>query len=1138
MHSSGSFDYKVINKNIRNILEARSQLNNTVQLAMPFVKATTTIGGPAVPLLDGGIGFTLGLHAIEQDVKYEDIYSSQGSDMPLIGYTYVDGKTRRIYANNAADEIAAQIFDRRAGLFTNSDGFVRIPPPGITNLTIGRNKNGLLAHGQLTITIPSLAQLESLQKTFLIPGVGMVLEWGQQFAVPSLTTNVTGELPDISYAMFPWTKPDAAMELLTRLGKNNVGLQEILEKYAYASSGQYMWMFGRVANFSINTLADGGFQSVVKIVGPSEDSWAYSTKNTVVPAKDASTKYFCASETNSVYSYFSETVAGGLNLKSLLDDVRAGNKFSEWKDHVMFFDKGNKKGGEPKPDEKKPNTSENSFADLEDAYFMSWRFFVNVVLNDKSWGLKRIFASALDEETLKKIGLLLPYADGPQRNKPVATKAAIDDPMEAFTGYNKFLRSIDPSVMVIVNEEAANLAAANPQYKSPVLEQDFLETTADVTKFKSVGQYDTAAPAYNKVPKDRSFLSTGVWLNHKTVVECMISGDTIRRGISNLLDRMNTATLNYWQLTLDTSEPQQDQSAAYNYMVIDANVKETSENAVAKFIDDVHVFNKYVRVDNATGNLVGSELIECSIDLSLPKRLFSQIATMGLVQPEDLHNAGISSGSASDPTDYTAQKTAKISDPNDTLRELYAITILNPASDSAQGPDLTILPKNQRAATLAANGVCGKANAQTPAQTSGNANRAAGMPLDAYKDKSAKELEEEQKKAQEIAKSETCAKCEQCIPPAPPQVPIPANKIGADPYPGPPDFREKYKNGQLPVSALVGIERGGKDRYTYQGSGGWYLLHPQAAAQYQRMKQSATAQGIGWTVTSAYRDLDHQGSLGSSSTVAKAGSSPHGWGGALDISELYRAVGGSGNPATNAQVRENNRLYKWLATNGPSFGWYNPKRLADGAGVDECWHFEYWGFLPKPATAPTPSATTPSAVATPPAVARPPALPAMCNDPKMIAECAKCNRAKEVVAQTTSIIQENDKVKGLAEKALREFGGLNKLFRYVEIFPEYMVAQITDAADGNFANAFGASPGSLSIGGDLTMPGVNGFRVGELFWIDRLPAFYKMFGAFQILSIEDVIDVSGWKTKIHARFNYLGKSWKTAMAAKINAVRR
>ena len=145
-------------------------------------------------------------------------------------------------------------------------------------------------------------------------------------------------------------------------------------------------------------------------------------------------------------------------------------------------------------------------------------------------------------------------------------------------------------------------------------------------------------------------------------------------------------------------------------------------------------------------------------------------------------------------------------------------------------------------------------------------------------------------------------------------------------------------NGLLNTGNLVEIARG-CSRY-----GGSYLLHPQAAEQYFKLKEVARKNGFNWTVTSAYRSLEHQLSLGSSSTVAKAGKSAHGWAIAIDFGELYRQVGGSGNPAVNRTGRETSKLYRFLSNVGPQFGWYNPARLADGGGVDEMWHWEYWGF--------------------------------------------------------------------------------------------------------------------------------------------------------------------------------------------------
>jgi hypothetical protein len=150
-------------------------------------------------------------------------------------------------------------------------------------------------------------------------------------------------------------------------------------------------------------------------------------------------------------------------------------------------------------------------------------------------------------------------------------------------------------------------------------------------------------------------------------------------------------------------------------------------------------------------------------------------------------------------------------------------------------------------------------------------------------------------------------------------------------------------NGLLNIndtSILVPIGPGANTTYYPDGQ---YRLAPAAAKAYKLFKAAAESAGYNWTLTSAYRSRQHQAGLGSGSTVASPGFSPHGWGGAFDVSELYRIVGGSGTPSINASARQTSPLYKWMAENGPRFGWYNPYRLANNSGVDEIWHWEYWG---------------------------------------------------------------------------------------------------------------------------------------------------------------------------------------------------
>jgi len=1128
-HDKGSLDYKVINKNIRNILNARSELNNTVQVAMPFVKATTTIQLPEF-LGEGNVGFTLGIHAINRDLNYEDIYSSQDGNMPLIGYTYGPaGETRNVYAfdpNKEVSKLIASVFDSRATLYSSTD-FTRVPPPGITRVSVGRVKNGVLAQAQIDISVPSLAQLESLHRTFLIPGVGMVLEWGQQFA-PEVSPSI-GEGKNVSDYLFPWHNPTERSKLLAQLARKELGYQEILERSAYPSEGQYMWMFGRVANFTTKTSADGSFQCTVKIVGPSQDSWAYSVKNTVVPPKDGSTQFYCASKTTSVYTYFSDTATGGFNFKTLLDKVKNGTEpeLRDWQNHVQFFTLGNKTEGNPTAQSQNPTTNQDSFADAQDAYFMTWRFFVNVVLNHEKHGLRGVFTAAgITPDVIKTIGLLLPYADGPTRsNTTVAKLATIDDPAESFVGMNDYLRSVDPSTLIIVNETAAQRAAANPQYNVPGIDVKILDKTEDSKMFteKGIGTFDQSAEKYfggdQKKTRDRGFLSTGVWINHKAVVESMMSADTIIRGISNLLERMNNATLNYWQLAVDDIEGE----GPANYMVIDANFRDSSDKAVSKFIDDVHIFNKYVRQDNSTGKIVGSELLECNIDLSLPQRLFTQIATLGLVQRKDVAAAAQKELKVGDPVpkpqpnepDYINSTAAKISDPNDALREMFAITTLSAKTKDGQGPDLTILPEAQRDLKKE---VCGKANVQVPGALGGQGYQVANINLEESTQATSPNAEIAAASAK-VLETEVCKKCAPCV----------AADITTSQTSTTTDtFFKEYPWSAAFVSYVMrtsGTPFSANSTHTGYaqalrgGSSGWQTLDPKTATLQpgdiivnNRKGNNMTYNTNPW-VGYSHGDIVVRSEGGKVTAVGGNLSN------AVNLA-YYQPTNNSGivvlrppassvTTVTRVALDEYQKweVNKWKETNPAAVSTLNQYYATVGLG-------------------PVPGVTAP---------AGPP--PTTCSDSKYAEiggtveagkeACNKCRKHTEIVNQVAASAQTS------VQTAQRNFYGMQRAFRYVEIFPDYMVASIAASADGVFANAFGASPASLSISGDLVMPGIAGFRVGELFWIDRVPTFYKAFGAFQILSLEDTIDTTSWKTSIHARFNYLGKTWKESMAKKL-----
>lgn len=97
-----------------------------------------------------------------------------------------------------------------------------------------------------------------------------------------------------------------------------------------------------------------------------------------------------------------------------------------------------------------------------------------------------------------------------------------------------------------------------------------------------------------------------------------------------------------------------------------------------------------------------------------------------------------------------------------------------------------------------------------------------------------------------------------------------------------------------------------------------------------------------------------------------------------------------------------------------------------------------------------------------------------------------------------------------------------------ELSPDRMrnkMAQNAESLSAGPSHAWRA-PGKLAITADLTIPGMSGFRIGQIFWIDRIAENYKKFGAFQLFGITEHIDISrGWTTGLYSRFNALPRKY-------------
>jgi hypothetical protein len=106
--------------------------------------------------------------------------------------------------------------------------------------------------------------------------------------------------------------------------------------------------------------------------------------------------------------------------------------------------------------------------------------------------------------------------------------------------------------------------------------------------------------------------------------------------------------------------------------------------------------------------------------------------------------------------------------------------------------------------------------------------------------------------------------------------------------------------------------------------------------------------------SSFYRPYSVQKNIEGNRNTAKAGTSYHGWGIAVDWTwvdkngKLFqRNYGGKGgSPASDFDFKKD-PILEWLYNNSYRFGFINPKWARDGGSYDEVWHWEYHGKTAK-----------------------------------------------------------------------------------------------------------------------------------------------------------------------------------------------
>lgn len=196
---------------------------------------------------------------LEQEGRIEII-----GDSRLAGYNVLQGgilnpnRTLREGIDTSPTTTAEDISLSNKAAYQNRVNSTGIRPmPGITGLSVqSKNTYGTLREAEVKIMVWTLEDFEMIEKIYLRPGFTMLLEWGHTLYV----TNGGSVEKNIKTVGNKFFRPGITMSQI---------LDEIVD-FRKSSDYNYEGMIGYVKNFSWNYRPDGGYECSVNIISTGE----------------------------------------------------------------------------------------------------------------------------------------------------------------------------------------------------------------------------------------------------------------------------------------------------------------------------------------------------------------------------------------------------------------------------------------------------------------------------------------------------------------------------------------------------------------------------------------------------------------------------------------------------------------------------------------------------------------------------------------------------------------------------------------------------------------------------------------------------------------------------------------------------
>jgi hypothetical protein len=636
--------YKSFHPKIQYELTKRKRSTETVKSYMPFVNLTslTYVYASDVYLPttateipdDTRIGYcpSIGPHGSTK-LNFEDIYSSVDNTRSTVGYVTINSPNQ----NYPRIQLKATSTDIEPS---------NIPTPGIVNVQTERSTAGPMGvRGGLTrstvqIRAYSVGQVDTLMRYFLRPGTYVVLELG----------HLTSKDGRFLSPPFNWRRPlndrqnEETPGILTELQGILVdidnGLQDKLtRKYVYDNLGNYEIFIGTVVKFNIKFTKLNTYE--IDVVIHSTQQFEVNNLNTgVLSACNSRTQDPCRAIDFQEYfspeyswkdNHFLRTISRTTN--------RDGVLHADWSTQVIPV-KDTTPSESPAGVLNQPTSINNG----DGTYLISWKYFVDVILNNEEHGLLSVFPAQLRQFMKKTV-----ISDKTTNIYTVTPSISSSLLIPNEVGYHPNLRSIDPGVMVIYNSVANQtvLAQANARLAEESLELAAPENAPVELKLKLNG--DFAQSSGNPNVPGSGFLTQGVWLNSNAIIEAFAKTDNISQALQVLLTAMNNSVKGYWNLQVASSDASQYTGMHIVDMGLSKNIydkvsqNKAPDTSLTTITETQNNINDIINTNFGEGDTpkyiysfnnknrkfdtddIGSELLDININADMPLAIMTQI---------------------------------------------------------------------------------------------------------------------------------------------------------------------------------------------------------------------------------------------------------------------------------------------------------------------------------------------------------------------------------------------------------------------------------------------------------------------------------------------------------------------------------